>query len=74
MSQDISRRDLLKRGAVVAGAAMWAAPTVQVVNMAAAGASTGSHVGSPVGGGGKTSDRTTPEDKDSWDANQGWWR
>ena len=42
---DLSRRDLLKRGAAIAGA-VWVVPSVQVLNMSAAAAE-GLHHGAP---------------------------
>jgi hypothetical protein len=37
----MSRRDLLRRSAIVGGALLWAAPTIQTVGMKAAGAQVG---------------------------------
>jgi hypothetical protein len=44
-SQGISRRDLLKRGAALGGAVMWATPVVQTLGMGRAFAQTASPVG-----------------------------
>ena len=53
----ITRRQALKRGAAVAGAAVWVAPTVQALTMSAASAQTpsgsGGTVGANAGGNGK---------------------
>ena len=42
----ITRRQALKRGAAVAGTAMWVAPTVQALTMSAASAASPSGAGS----------------------------
>ncbi len=44
MASGITRREALKRGAAIAGA-VWAVPTIQVLNMAPAGASGGDGTG-----------------------------
>lgn len=57
----ISRREALKRGAAVAGAAVWVAPTVQALSMSAASAATPSGAGD--GGGVGGSKRATTRGK-----------
>jgi hypothetical protein len=53
----ITRRDVLKRGAVAGGAVLWAVPVVQVIGMSASHAAAASGGGGGGGGGGGT---TTP--------------
>lgn len=47
-SQGISRRDLLKRGAALGGAVVWATPVVQTLGMGRAFASTASPTGTAI--------------------------
>ena len=44
--QGLSRRDLLRRGAVVGGTLVWAVPAMEVLSL------TSAHASSPSGGGG----------------------
>jgi hypothetical protein len=50
----ITRRDMLKRGAVAGTAVLWAVPVVQVIGMTASHAETASGGGGGGGGGGTT--------------------
>ncbi|MDX1621292.1 MAG: hypothetical protein R3320_09895 [Nitriliruptorales bacterium] len=51
MERGISRRDVLRRGAIVGGALVWTAPTVQTLGMRAAFAADDDTTGSPRGTG-----------------------
>jgi len=53
-SSGITRRDVLKRGAVAGGAVLWAVPVVQVIGM------TASHAEAASGGGGTPTSHPTP--------------
>ena len=55
----ITRRDVLKRGAVAGGAVLWAVPVVQVIGMSASHAAAASGGGGGGGGGGTTTPTPT---------------